>query len=174
VLVPTEKGRDLIGLLGESPLSSPELTARWEERLARMEGGADDRARFMNDISGFATTLVEEVRAKEGEKVVATTTRGTNGGVESSEPLGSCPKCGSPVVETKKAYGCSAWKNGCKFTIWKTVSGKRISGAQARQLLTKGRTGQLKGFKSKAGKPYSAALILDGEHKVRMELGGQN
>ena len=174
VLVPTEKGRDLIGLLGESPLSSPELTARWEERLARMEGGADNRARFMNDISGFATTLVEEVRAKEGEKVVATTTRGTNGGVESSEPLGSCPKCGSPVVETNKAYGCSAWKNGCKFAIWKTISGKRISGAQARQLLTKGRTGQLKGFKSKAGKPYSAALILDGEHKVRMELGGQN
>ncbi len=88
--------------------------------------------------------------------------------------MGACPKHGSPVIETKKAYGCSAWKAGCKFAIWKAVSGKRISEAQARLLLTKGRTGQLKGFKSKAGKPYSAALILDGEHKVRMEFGGQD
>ena len=37
--------------------------------------------------------------------------------------------------------------------------------------MTKGRTGQLKGFKSKAGKPYAAALVLDGEHKVRLEFG---
>ena len=74
-------------------------------------------------------------------------------------------------METKKAYGCSAWKSGCKFAIWKSISGKRISAPQARQLLTKGHTGQLKGFKSKAGKPYSAALVLDGEHKVRLEFG---
>jgi DNA topoisomerase-3 len=170
-LVPTEKGRALIRLLGESPLSSPELTARWEERLARMEKGAGSRKEFMMDIEDFASALVEEVRNKEGERVVALAEIGKNGGGKSSEPLGACPKCGSPVMETKKSYGCSAWKSGCKFAIWKTVSGKRISGAQAKQLLTKGRTGQLKGFKSKAGKPYSAALVLDEEHKVRLEFG---
>ncbi len=173
MLAPTEKGRALIGLLGESPLSSPELTARWEERLARMEKGAGSREDFMADISGFASTLVEEVRAKEGEKVAAPAKPGGNGG-KSSEPLGACPKCGSPVVETKKAYGCSAWKSGCKFAIWKTISGKRISVPQAKQLLTKGRTGQLKGFKSKAGKSYAAALVLDPEHKVRLEFGERN
>src|SRR5918997_4168932 len=172
VLVPTAKGRALIGLLSESPLASPELTARWEERLVRMEGGAEDRVRFMTDINGFATTLVEEVRAKEGEKVTAPAKPGGNG--TGGVPLGACPSCGSPVVETKKSYGCSAWKSGCKFAIWKTVSGKRISVAQARQLLAKGRTGQLKGFKSKAGKPYSAALVFDTEHKVRLEFGGQD
>jgi DNA topoisomerase-3 len=74
-------------------------------------------------------------------------------------------------VETKKSYGCSSWKVGCRFAIWKNISGKRISASQARQLLTKGRTGQLKGFKSKAGKPYAAALVLDDEHKVRLEFG---
>jgi DNA topoisomerase III len=169
VLVPTEKGRALIGLLSESPLASPELTARWEERLVRMEGGAEDRVRFMTDINGFATTLVEEVRAKEGEKVAAPAKPGGNG--TGGVPLGACPSCGSPVVETKKSYGCSAWKSGCKFAIWKTVSGKRVSEAQAKQLLTKGRTGQLKGFKSKAGKLYAAALVLDKEHKVRLEFG---
>jgi DNA topoisomerase-3 len=170
-LVPTEKGRALIRLLGESPLSSPEMTARWEERLARMEKGASSRRDFMADINDFAYALVEEVRNKEGEKVAAPIKAGRNGVGKSSEPLGACPKCGSPVVETKKAYGCSAWKSGCKFAIWKSVSGKRISAAQAKQLLTKGQTGQLKGFKSKAGKPYSAALVLDEEHKVQMEFG---
>ncbi len=169
-LVPTEKGRGLIGLLAESPLASPELTASWEERLARMEGGAEDRVRFMTDISGFASTLVEEVRAKEGEKVVAKKGAG-NGSSTGGASLGACPKCGSPVVETKKSYGCSTWKTGCKFAIWKTVSGKRISAAQAKQLLTKGKTGQIKGFKSKAGKPYSAALKLDEGHQVRLEFG---
>ena len=167
-LVPTEKGRALIGLLGESSLASPELTARWEERLARMEKGAEDRARFMADISSFTTALVEEVRSKEGEKVAAPVKSGGNG--DNGTPLGTCPKCGSPVVQTKKSYGCSAWKDGCKFAIWKTVSGKRVSESQARQLLTKGRTGRLKGFKSKAGKPYSATLVLDAEHRVRLEF----
>ncbi len=171
-LVPTEKGRALIRLVGESPLASPDLTARWEERLAKMEKGAESRTGFMTDINSFATTLVEEVRGKEGKKVAAPVKSGGNG--KSNAPLGACPKCGSPVVETKKSYGCSNWKSGCKFAIWKTISGKRISEAQARQLLTKGRTGQLKGFKSKAGKPYSAALVLDGEHKVKLEFGERN
>jgi DNA topoisomerase-3 len=170
VLVPTEKGRALIGLLEESPLASPELTARWEERLAGMERGAEKRSDFMAAIGEFTRSLVEEVRAREGEKVAAPAKPGGNGGAS----LGACPKCGAPVVETKKAYGCSAWKDGCKFAIWKTISGKRISVPQARQLLTKGHTGRLKGFKSKAGKPYSAALVLDGEHKVRLEFGGRD
>jgi DNA topoisomerase-3 len=170
-LVPTEKGRALIGLLGESPLASPELTARWEERLAGMERGAEERPDFMAAISEFTRSLVEEVRAREGEKVAVPTKPGGNG--TDNTPLGACPKCGAPVVETKKSYGCSAWKEGCKFAIWKTIYGKRISTPQARQLLTKGRTGELKGFKSKAGKTYSAGLILDGEHKVRLEFGGR-
>ena len=185
VLVPTEKGRALIRLLGDSPLASPEMTASWEERLARMERGAEPRPKFMADIKGLAASLVEEVRGKEGEKVAAPARRngggrgtgrgagsnGSNGGAASDEPLGACPKCGSPVVESKKAYGCSAWKAGCKFAIWKTISGKRVSAAQAKQLLEGGRTGQLKGFKSKAGRPYTAALVLDGEQKVKLEFG---
>ncbi len=163
VLLPTEKGRSLIGLLGESPLTSAELTARWEERLAKMEKGAERRPNFMADINGFATKLVEGVRVMEGEKLVSPS--------RNREPLGACPKCGSPVVETKKAYGCSSWKQtGCDFAIWKQVSGKRLSEGQAKQLLTRGRTGQMKGFKSKAGKPYAAALKLDDDHRVRLEF----
>src|SRR5829696_314316 len=160
-LVPTSKGRALISLLRESPLSSPELTGQWERRLAEMERGVQRRPDFMSDIKGFTVSLVEGVRTMEGERLAS----------RSREPLGVCPKCGSPVVETKKAYSCSAWKSsGCDFAIWKQVSGKRLSEAQAKQLLVKGRTGQLKGFRSKAGKPFSAALKLDGDHRVRLEF----
>ncbi len=165
VLVPTQKGRALVSLLGESPLTSPEMTAQWEERLARMERGAERRPDFMAEIGDFTTALVEEVRRMEAQKISAPAAS-SNGG-----PLGSCPKCGAPVVETMKAYSCSAWKkSGCDFVIWKTVSGKRLSEAQARQLLAKGRTRKLKGFKSKSGKPYSAALKLDEEHRVRLDF----
>jgi DNA topoisomerase III len=162
-LVPTQKGRALISLLGESPLSSPELTGQWERRLAEMERGAEKRPDFMADIGSFTTSLVEGVRTMEGERLASPS--------RSREPLGTCPKCGSPVVETKKAYGCSAWKTkGCDFVIWKQVSGKRLSEGLAKQLLQRGRTGQLKGFRSKAGKPYAAALKLDEDHRVRLEF----
>ncbi len=170
-LVPTEKGRALISLLGEDSLASPELTARWEERLARMERGEEDREGFMRGIGEFTASVVDSVRGMEGEKVAAPAATSRNGGKKSSSPLGECPKCGAPVVETKKSYGCSAWKErGCKFAIWKTVAGKRVTEAQAKQLLTKGRTQKLKGFKSKAGKPFSAALALDGEHRVKLDF----
>jgi DNA topoisomerase III len=167
-LVPTGKGRALISLLGENALSSPELTARWEERLAKMEQGTERRPDFMADINGFATRLVEEVRAMQGERLAPPASR-------DRVPLGVCPKCGSPVVETRKAYSCSAWKaSGCDFAIWKQVSGKRLSEAQAKLLLTRGRIGPLRGFKSKAGKPYAAALMLDGEHRLRLDFGERN
>jgi DNA topoisomerase-3 len=165
ILVPTLKGRALVSLLQKSQLSSPELTASWEERLAKMEQGAERRPDFMADIKSFTTSLVEEVRTMSGEKLASPSYS------RNREPLGACPKCGSPVVETKKAYSCSAWRaSGCDFAIWKQISGKRLSESQAKQLLRRGRTNQLKGFRSKAGKPYSAALRLDGDHRVRLEF----
>jgi DNA topoisomerase-3 len=163
-LVPTDKGKALVNLLGDGSLASPELTAQWEKRLARMERGEEHRTGFMKDIASFAEALVDQVRGMEGEKLAAPERI-------SREPIGVCPKCGAPVVETKKAYGCSAWKTaGCKFAIWKTVSGKRLTIGQAKQLLTQRRTPQLKGFKSKAGKPYAAALKLDEENKVKLDF----
>ena len=60
-----------------------------------MEKGAESRPDFMADISGFATKLVEEVRGMEGERLAAPS--------RSHETLGACPKCGAPVIETKKA-----------------------------------------------------------------------
>jgi DNA topoisomerase-3 len=84
-------------------------------------------------------------------------TAGKTGG-----PLGPCPLCGSQVVERECSYGCSGWRSGCKFAIWKTVAGKRLSAATARTLLRRGRSPLLRGFRSKSGKPFSARLKLEG------------
>lgn len=86
------------------------------------------------------------------------------------KPLGKCPLCQSDVLEQPKSFGCSGWREGCKFTIWKTIAAKRITAATAKTLLKNGETSLLKGFKSKAGKPFDAKLKLEnGEVKFVFE-----
>lgn len=87
-------------------------------------------------------------------------------------PLGKCPTCGSEVVEGMKGYGCKEWRTGCKFVIWKTIAGKKISARTAKALLT-GKNPELKGFKSKAGKPFDARLKLeDGQVRFDFDRSG--
>jgi DNA topoisomerase-3 len=86
-----------------------------------------------------------------------------------STELGPCPVCGAPIVEQKKSFSCSRWRDGCSLTIWKTMSGKKISGRTAKALLRDGKTSVLKGFKSKAGQPFSARLKLQ-EGKVSFDF----
>jgi len=76
--------------------------------------------------------------------------------------LGPCPLCGSDVVEQPKSYGCSGWKQGCRFAVWKTIAGKAIGVRTAQSLLKRGQSPLLKGFRSKAGKPFDARLKLEG------------
>lgn len=80
--------------------------------------------------------------------------------------LGTCPLCGSGVVDTPKTYGCSRWREGCGFAIWKTIAKKKISLTMAKTLLEKGETEPLKGFTSKAGNPFEAALKLEDGGRV--------
>lgn len=82
----------------------------------------------------------------------------------SSKDLGPCPLCGAQVIEQPKSFSCSKWREGCGLTIWKSISGKRISARTAKTLLRDGKTDELKGFKSKSGQPFSARLkLIDGK-----------
>lgn len=84
------------------------------------------------------------------------------------ESFGVCPICGNAIIENSKAYGCSNWKNGCKFTIWKTIAGKKITKTNIKDLLTKGETSTIKGFKSKTGKTFDAKLeLVDNQVKFK-------
>ena len=77
--------------------------------------------------------------------------------------IGVCPICGKEIIRTRRGYGCKGYKEGCKFTIWSTVAGRSISVAEAKQLLTEGRSELLEGFVSKKGSRFSARLKLDGD-----------
>jgi DNA topoisomerase-3 len=90
------------------------------------------------------------------------TARSAEQSVKQSSPrgVGICPLCGAPVVEQNKSFSCSRWRDGCTFTIWKTIAGKRLSARTAQALLRDRTTSRLKGFKSKSRQPFSARLTL--------------
>ena len=87
------------------------------------------------------------------------------------DAFGQCPECAGDIVEGKKAYGCSNWKNGCRFVVWKVIAQKEITPDIVQQLLAERETAQLSGFISKAGKPFDAKLkIIAGE--VKFDFSG--
>jgi DNA topoisomerase-3 len=144
-LVPTPLGEELIVKLPVASLGSPELTGQWEARLSRIARGEDSRPSFMAAIASYVADVVAAIRAAPA------TTR------PAVPPVGPCPRCGHAVVDKFKFYACSA----CDFKLWKRIVGKAISPALAGVLLRTRRTMTLPGFRSKAGKRFSAALVLD-------------
>jgi len=72
--------------------------------------------------------------------------------------LGTCPSCGGDVIEAAKGYGCTNWKSGCRFIVWKTIAQRPITPDIVQALLRGECVGPLEGFVSKAGKPFSAKL----------------
>jgi len=167
-LTPTPKGLQVISMLEEHPLTSPELTGDWEKRLTDIERGADQRGAFIKDIEDFTRATVEKIAALDKEKLRP----------ERVE-LGPCPRCGAEtgeiIRENSKAYGCTSWKSreepGCGFVIWKRVAGRTLTPEIARQLLEEGKTKEvISGFRSRAGKPFRARLVLNGEGKVEFDF----
>ena len=165
----TEKGRALIGLVA-APLRSPELTAAWEQRLQNIEEGRDTAEAFYQAITDFVREWTPKVAAGAAlapEQVAAARGRGQSQKIH----LGTCPLCQQGViVENAKAYGCSRYREGCPFTIWKVVAKKKLTEKQVAALLTRGHTSKLKGFKSKTGKSFAARLKLDDTFKVAFDF----
>ena len=79
--------------------------------------------------------------------------------------VGKCPECGNDVIRGKYGYGCTNYKNGCKFRIGGILCKRVITPDTAKKLLTDGRTEKIEGFWSKNGKPFSAFLKIE-ENKV--------
>lgn len=172
----TDKGQALIGLVAR-PLRSPELTAEWEQQLKEVEEGKRAVEAFYGAIVGFVRDLIPQVAlgpALAPEQVAAARAhrgghqrQGRKPGTVKPAGLGRCPLCqDGEIVETTQAYGCSRYRDGCGFTIWKRVAGHRLTKKQVEQLLREGHTERIEGFTSKAGKPFAAALKLGDGFKV--------
>ena len=160
----TDKGRALVRIVSAT-LRSAELTAQWEQELREIESGSGTSAGFLAGITALVRELLGEVCSSP-----AGVLERRNGHAKS---IGRCPSCGKEVVDRGKAFGCSAWREtGCGFKVWKVKSGKRLTDGQVKALLNRGRTDRIKGFKSKAGKPFEAVLKLDGQNGVVFDFGG--
>jgi DNA topoisomerase-3 len=161
-LVPTEKGMNVIRLLGDHPLTSPSLTGDWEQRLAAIEAGEQQRSAFMADIAKFAGFTVGDIDAKLKDVRIPRAN------------LGPCPICGRDIVENRKGYSCWGREDpGCGFVIWKSKAGKNLAPAVAKELIARGKTEkQVTGFKGRSGRSFRArlALVQNEEGRMRVEF----
>lgn len=86
---------------------------------------------------------------------------GTDGIGLYGDEIGVCPLCGKAVRRDRYGYGCSGYKEGCKFRIPLSLCKRVIPISAAKSLLETGRAESLSGFVSKNGKPFSASLRLE-------------
>jgi DNA topoisomerase-3 len=158
----TEKGVQVVSLLGAHPLTSAEMTGDWELRLARIEHGEDTRPAFMSDIEKFTAETVAELDKLKGVKIERAN-------------LGPCPVCGRDVIENRKGYSC--WSKddpGCGFVIWKKKANKILPTSVVKELMETGKTAKpVTGFRGRSGRTFSAKLALeqgdDGKWRVEFD-----
>ena len=153
-LLPTKDGINLVCVLPET-LTSPKLTAEWENNLTQIAKGKTDPEGFMQGIEEMARELVKTYPFLSDDKAQLFKPERVE--------LGKCPRCGSPVYEGKKNYYCSnkecsfaMWKNDRFFEERKVTFSPKIAAA----LLTDGKASVKKLYSPKTGKTYAGSVVL--------------
>ena len=165
-LVPTPMGMGLIDALPVPSLASPELTGNWEARLARIARGQETRVAFMGDIASYVQEVVAAIRAaapmanvplaaqtRPGRRLEAGGKRRPRKAKAAAKTAATppapaagtgiadlrCPACGQgQVITGKRGWGCSRWREGCKFVVWFEENGKRRSEVDLRAMVKRG------------------------------------
>ena len=153
-LIPTKAGVNLVTVLPEL-LTSPKLTADWEQRLNEVAKGQALPEDFMDGIEAMAAELVRKYShiSEDGQKLFQ----------PEKETVGLCPRCGKPVYEGKKNFACS--DRACQFVMWKNdrffeQRGKAFTAKIAAALLKDGKA-KVKGLRSlRTGKTYDGTIVL--------------
>ena len=153
-LIPTQDGINLITVLPE-PLTSPVLTAEWEQQLTAIAKGEAQPDAFTDGICDMVRDLVSTYSgiSAEGQKLFA----------PEKEMIGSCPRCGKPVYEGQKNFACS--DRSCSFVLWKqdrfwASHKKELTKKMAADLLKKGCTPVKGMWSEKKGTTYDATVVL--------------
>ena len=153
-LVPTKDGINLAVVLPES-LTSPALTAEWENRLTEIAKGKADPDEFMAEIEAQVRQLVKTYSCISADK--------QNLFQSEQVIIGKCPRCGENVYEGKKNFYCG--NRGCQFVMWKNdrffeQRKKAFTPKIAAALLKNGKA-KVKGlYSEKTGKTYDATVLL--------------
>jgi DNA topoisomerase-3 len=166
-LISTSKGRIFISKVVPL-LRDPAMTAQWEKAIAEIRNGNVNPNAFMNGINKFVNGFFDYVRNKPIDDPEA---------FRRDRIVGKCPLCkqngiSSDVYEMSKSYSCE--NKECKFTLWKNIQKngtKKISKAQAKKMLSTGKSDLIKGLISKDGtKEFSAYLILHENGNITFEF----
>lgn len=139
-------------------------TVEFGKQLKKIYRSEIGIGKIIDKVKGELNTIVQN-----GNKVQIDKIESVRHGI-----LGICPVCGQgKILVGKSGYGCSRWKEGCKFFIGKQIAGKNITESTAKRLVENKKTNVIKGFKSKSGKSFDAVLVIrDG--KVTFDFSGEN
>lgn len=154
-LITTELGRTIVEIFPAKELLDLEYTGKLEKTLSDIEKGKFMKSDFLNLIFDFTKASVEKI--KRDDSILSKFKIEVP---KEIEIIGKCPVCENAVIESEKGFGCTNWKNGCKFTIWKNDKyissfGKVVSKEMVKLLLQNGKVG-FRNLKSKNGKIFSA------------------
>mgnify|MGYP002548845014 FL=1 len=150
-LVPTDKGLAVYRIVKDKKIADVEMTGMWETALAKIEAGSMDADTFRKGIEVYAAQITAELLS-----------------VQLSFASGEtcpCPKCGNGrILFYPKVAKCS--NVDCTLTIFRSKCDKQLTDKQIVELVTKRKTGLIKGFKGKNGKAFDASLVLDEQFNV--------
>jgi DNA topoisomerase-3 len=155
-LIPTAKAFQLMTLLrglGVEELSKAELTGEWEYKLAQMEQGKLKRETFMAEIASMTERMVKKAKEYDRDTIPG----------DYATLTAPCPNCGGVVKENYRRYACtgkSGNTEGCGFSFGKTPAGRTFEVAEVEQFLRDKHIGPLDGFRSKAGWPFTAEMVI--------------
>jgi len=157
-LIPTAKAFQLMTLLrglDVEELSKAELTGEWEHKLAQMEHGKLSRETFMAEIAAMTERLVAKAKGYDKDTIPG----------DYATLQTPCPNCGGVMRENYRRYACTGKQgddadSGCGFSFGKTPAGRTFETAEVEQFLRHKKIGPLDGFRSKAGWPFTAEIVL--------------
>ncbi|MFV8314619.1 DNA topoisomerase 3 [Aerococcus viridans] len=160
----TEKGISLCEVIKEDPIANASMTAKWEKYLNKIKEKQGTQEAFIDSIERFIDHTINTVPDNFKNSDIQVHAKK----IMDDKMIGTCPKCQHHIVDKGKFYGCDDYPN-CKFTIPKKWSGKTIPKSNVQQLLEKGITSEIKGFKSKKGKAFNAKLKIV-ENKITFDF----
>ena len=150
-LVPTDKGLAVYKIVRDKKIADVEMTGMWETALSKIEAGSMDADTFRKGIEVYAAQITAELLSVQLSVATGETC--------------PCPKCGSGrILFYPKVAKCS--NVDCTLTIFRNKCDKQLSDKQIVELVTKRKTGLIKGFKGKNGKAFDASLVLDEQFNV--------
>ncbi|MDI1272378.1 DNA topoisomerase III, partial [Polaromonas sp.] len=161
-LIPTAKAFQLMTLLrglGVEELSRADLTGEWEHKLAQMEHGNLSRETFMAEIAAMTKNLVDKAKGYDKDTIPG----------DYATLSAPCPNCGGVIRENYRRYTCTGKKgdDGCGFSFGKTPAGRTFEVAEVEQFLRDKRIGPLDGFRSKAGWPFTAEMVIKFDEETK-------